>query len=323
MTSLFDDPWLWLGITLVACGLFLARTQSRQRQRQRLAERLRPHLPTTAEDDAGRPPDGSLLRDRGVPLPPPLEKLLRPLAEQGERLAGAERDRRQLRRMLDLAGFRRGEAVGWLALGKLLSGVLCALILVGGALPPADRVGMTGLAAALIGYFVGALLPEWWLRWRAASRGEKLARAVPDALDLMVVCAEAGLPIGRIFQVVSKELGLSAPEMADELRYTAAELQILSDRTTAMTHLAERTRVAEIESMVATLIQAERYGTPLSQALRTIADESRKTLILGLEEKAGKLPAQLSIPLMGLILPPIIAIMASPALLKVIRLLSH
>lgn len=225
--------------------------------------------------------------------------------------------------MLDLAGLHRHEAVGWLVMGKFITGALIAVLLVWGWLPAADRLGLTGVATGLIGFFVGTLLPEWWLRWRAASRREKLARAVPDALDLMVVCAEEGLPIGRVLHVVSKELGLSSPEMADELHYTAAELQILSDRTLAMMHLAERTRVSEIESMVATLIQAERYGTPLFQVLRMIADESQKTLILGQEEKAGKLPAQLSVPLMTLILPPIIAIIAAPALVRVVRLLSQ
>ncbi|QHP79123.1 type II secretion system F family protein [Pectobacterium odoriferum] len=318
--TVFDDPLLLLALVLIVAGIYLARTQHKAQQYKQLEIRMRGHLPVTSVEAASQE---NILRGQGATLSPLLEKLLQPIATQGERLSGSDRDRRNLRRLLDLAGIRRSEAVGWLVMGKFSAGALFAIALVWGWLPPADRAGLTGVAAGLIGFFVGSMVPEWWLKWRAASRGEKLARAVPDALDLMVVCAEAGLPIGRVLQVVSKELGLSSPEMADELHYTAAELQILSDRTLAMKHLAERTRVSEIESMVATLIQAERYGTPLSQALRTIADESRKTLILGLEEKAGKLPAQLSVPLMALILPPIIAIMASPALVRVIRLLAQ
>ncbi|WEF12837.1 type II secretion system F family protein [Pectobacterium actinidiae] len=318
--TVFDDPLLLLALVLMVAGIYLARTQHKIQQYKQLEIRMRGHLPTASIEAASQE---NILRGQGTTLSPLLEKLLQPLATQGERLSGSDRDRRNLRRLLDLAGIRRSEAVGWLVMGKFAAGALLAIALVWVWLPPADRAGLTGVAAGLIGFFVGTMVPEWWLKWRAASRGEKLARAVPDALDLMVVCAEAGLPIGRVLQVVSKELGLSSPEMADELHYTAAELQILSDRTLAMKHLAERTRVSEIESMVATLIQAERYGTPLSQALRTIADESRKTLILGLEEKAGKLPAQLSVPLMALILPPIIAIMASPALVRVVRLLAQ
>ncbi|MBN3042051.1 type II secretion system F family protein [Pectobacterium brasiliense] len=318
--TVFDDPLLLLALVLMVAGIYLARTQHKIQQYKQLEVRMRGHLPSASIEAASQE---NILRGQGTALSPLLEKLLQPLATQGERLSGSDRDRRNLRRLLDLAGLRRNEAVGWLVMGKFATGALLAIALVWGWLPPADRAGLTGVAAGLIGFFVGSMVPEWWLKWRAASRGEKLARAVPDALDLMVVCAEAGLPIGRVLQVVSKELGLSSPEMADELHYTAAELQILSDRTLAMKHLAERTRVSEIESMVATLIQAERYGTPLSQALRTIADESRKTLILTLEEKAGKLPAQLSVPLMALILPPIIAIMASPALVRVVRLLAQ
>ncbi|KHS74927.1 pilus assembly protein [Pectobacterium brasiliense] len=318
--TVFDDPLLLLALVLMVAGIYLARTQHKIQQYKQLEVRMRGHLPSASIEAASQE---NILRGQGTTLSPLLEKLLQPLATQGERLSGSDRDRRNLRRLLDLAGLRRNEAVGWLVMGKFATGALLAIALVWGWLPPADRAGLTGVAAGLIGFFVGSMVPEWWLKWRAASRGEKLARAVPDALDLMVVCAEAGLPIGRVLQVVSKELGLSSPEMADELHYTAAELQILSDRTLAMKHLAERTRVSEIESMVATLIQAERYGTPLSQALRTIADESRKTLILSLEEKAGKLPAQLSVPLMALILPPIIAIMASPALVRVVRLLAQ
>lgn len=318
---LLNDPLLILALFLIVLGIGVAWRLTTNGRMHKLNQRLAAHLPKT-DPSAESELENSILRGQGTVLSPELEKILLPLARQGEHLAGAEKDRKKFRQMLDLAGFRRSEALGWFVIGKFACGILAVLILLFGVVAPGDRLGLTGLAGGLIGFFAGSLAPEWWLKHRAVTRGAKLGRSVPDALDLMVVCAEAGLPIGRVLHVVSKELGLSAPEMADELRYTSAELQILSDRTLALTHLAERTRVPEIENMVATLLQAERYGTPLSQALRTIADESRKTLILRLEEKAGKLPAQLSVPLMGLILPPIIAIMAAPALLRVIRLMS-
>lgn len=142
---------------------------------------------------------------------------------------------------------------------------------------------------------------------------------MPDALDLMVICAEAGLPFTRIVKVVSRELELSAPILAHELALTNAELEIMPERSAALRNLAERTRVPSIEGMVSTLIQAEQFGTPLAQALHNIATESRSTLILTLEERAGKLPARLSLPLMTLILPPVVAIVAAPALMRVIR----
>ena len=162
-------------------------------------------------------------------------------------------------------------------------------------------------------------LPEWVLKSMAARRYTALERSMPDALDLMVICAEAGLPFTRIVKVVSRELELSAPILAHELALTNAELEIMPERSAALRNLAERTRVPSIEGMVSTLIQAEQFGTPLAQALHNIAAESRSTLILTLEERAGKLPARLSLPLMTLILPPVVAIVAAPALMRVIR----
>lgn len=249
----------------------------------------------------------------------PLAPLLQSLAAAGERLGGTAQDRLKLERMLAQAGFRRPEALGLLLVTKYGCGLLLCALVMYGLVPAGERLGLTGLASALLALFAGTTLPELWVKLRAARRHEALTRSMPDALDLMVICAEAGLPFPRILKTVARELVLSAPTMADELSYTSAELQLLPDRAAALRHLAERTRVATIESMVGSLVQAERYGTPLAQALRTIAEESRSRLILELEEKAGKLPAQLSLPLMTLILPPVVAIVATPALMRVIR----
>ncbi|MHA6194564.1 type II secretion system F family protein [Pseudomonas wadenswilerensis] len=317
MNPLLQDPVVQSALGLLFCGLGIGLLGLyRQQGRPRLQERLN-------RRGSGQPTaSGDILRDQGLQVSPALRGVLQAVARVGEQLAGSPRDRDKLGSLLALAGLRQREALGLLVAGKYLLGLLLVLVVMT-LLEPGKRLGLNGLVAALLALFVGGLLPELWLKWRAARRGGRLARSLPDALDLMVICAEAGLPLGRVLQVVAKELALSAPEMADELRYTCAELQILADRPRALLNLAERTGVSSIESMVSTLIQAERYGTPLSQALRTISDESRKTLILTLEERAGKLPAQLSVPLMTLILPPIIAMMGAPALVRIVRLLSH
>ena len=320
MSALLDNPLAAsaLAILLVGVGLLLIGLHQRSKLAP-LRQRLRPDTPQASapvrQDD--------ILRGQGLQLPPRLQALLLPTARFGEGLAGTDNDRQKLRRLLSMAGLRNPEALGLLMVGKYALGLLLAMVVLFGVLEPGSRLGMNGLAGGLMALFVGSTAPELWLKMRSAKRGERLSRSLPDGLDLMVICAEAGLPLGRVLQVVSKELALSAPELADELRYTYAELQILSDRPRALLNLAERTGVSGIESMVATLIQAERYGTPLSQALRTISEESRKTLILNLEERAGKLPAQLSVPLMTLILPPIVAMMGAPAMVRVIRLLSQ
>jgi tight adherence protein C len=317
----YDDPWVALALAVLLAGIgLLLIGLHRRAQPAPLRARLQGEAgnPSQAQQQAEH-----LIRDQGLQLPPRLQALLLPVARFGEQLAGSDSDKQKLRRLLSMAGLRSRQGLGLLMAGKLALGLSLALVVLFGLVPAGSRLGLNGLAGGLLALFAGTTLPEFWLRLRSARRGERLARNLPDALDLMVICAEAGLPLGRVLQVVSKELALSAPELAEELRYTCAELQILSDRPRALLNLAERTGVSGIESMVATLIQAERYGTPLSQALRTISEESRKTLILNLEERAGKLPAQLSVPLMTLILPPIVAMMGAPPMVRVIRLLSQ
>jgi tight adherence protein C len=318
MSTLFDDPMAQGALAVLLAGLGLTLIGLHQSKRvapllQRLGKRQK-------TEQAGAQ-QANILRQQSLRLPPRLQAILLPMARIGEGMAGTANDRRHLRRLLSMAGLRSHEALGLLMVGKYTLSLVLASIVLFGVLDAKSRFGLNGLACGLTALFAGTALPEVWLKWLSAKRGGKLSRSLPDALDLMVICAEAGLPLGRVLQVVSKELALSAPEMAEELRYTFAELQILSDRSRALVNLAERTGVSGIESMVATLIQAERYGTPLSQALRTISDESRKTLILDLEERAGKLPAQLSVPLMTLILPPIVAMMGAPAMVRIIRLL--
>ncbi|WEK29042.1 MAG: type II secretion system F family protein [Candidatus Pseudomonas phytovorans] len=316
MTTLLDDPFILGGLGLLCCGLGTALIGLHRRQRQ---PALRQRLGRDARTDQAQ---ADILRDQGLQVPQRFHGMLQATARIGEQLAGGEGDRRKLWALLTLAGLRQREALGLLVTGKYLLGLMLAGLVLIGAFDAGQRLTLNGMASALIALFVGTLLPELWLKARASRRGGRLERSLPDALDLMVICAEAGLPLGRILQVVAKELALSSPEMAEELRYTCAELQLVSDRSRALQNFADRTGVSGIESMVSTLIQAERYGTPLSQALRTISDETRKTLVLTLEERAGKLPAQLSVPLMTLILPPIIAMMGAPALVRIVRLLA-
>ncbi|VFR91592.1 Type II/IV secretion system protein TadC, associated with Flp pilus assembly [plant metagenome] len=311
--SFLSDPLAPLLLLAFVAGLVLTAWLLRAESRSNpLHERLGPNQAERAELAA----QSISLNDRA-----PLSPALNAVAEFGQKLAGTAQDRLAIERLLAQAGWRRTEATGLFMAAKYGSGVLLCAAGMWLFTSPQSRFGMSGLAVGLVALFVGTTLPELLVKVRAARRHEALTRSMPDALDLMVICAEAGLPFPRILKVVSRELAFSAPAMADELAYTSAELQLLPDRAAALRHLADRTRVPTIESMVGSLLQAERYGTPLAQALRTIAEESRSRLILELEEKAGKLPAQLSVPLMTLILPPVVAIVATPALMRVIRTL--
>lgn len=248
----------------------------------------------------------------------PLPSWAQDLANIGEKIAGTGKGRVDAQRLLSQAGYVRPGSLGVFFFVKAALGlVLAVLVLIANG-----TLSLGVFAGMLAAYVVGGVLPEYALKIRAARRYKQIERAMPDALDLMVICSEAGLPFTRIVQVVSRELKLSAPELAYELEVTHAELEILPDRMAALKNLAERTQVQSVESMVSTLLQAEKFGTPLSQALHNIAKEARTTLILTLEERAGKLPARLSIPLMTLILPPVVAIVAAPAFMRVLRSLA-
>lgn len=319
--TFFSDPFVQITFLALCIGVALFIWVWRaETQRNPLVERLEN---TTAGSQNADAFAGNILKNANTAHLSSDKGLTAQIARIGIKLAGNSAAQAKLAKSLIQAGYRHPHAVGLFVAIKTLIGIVAVLLIEFGWLQEGQRLTMVGLAAGLMGYFVGGIIPELLVKMRANKRAEQLSRSIPDALDLMVICAEAGLPLGRILKVVSRELGLSAPIMADELRVTEAELQIVSDRTIALKNLAERTQVSTIDSMVSSLLQAERYGTPLAQALRTIAEESRTTLILTLEEKAGKLPAQLSLPLMTMILPPIVALMATPALVRVIRMLSE
>lgn len=296
--------FVFLGLASVACLLIALRGQKEEENLQERLERYCniPELAPAASSTGLEPlPDWAL-----------------DIAKLGEKIAGNEKNMAQARNLLGPAGFARPGSVGVYFVIKAALG----LVLAAGVLVANAGFSLGVFAAMLAAYVVGGVLPEYYLKMRGARRYKQIERTMPDALDLMVICAEAGLPFTRIVQVVARELKLSAPVLAHELEITHAELEILPDRMSALKNLADRTQVQSVESMVSTLMQAEKFGTPLSQALHNIAKEARTTLILTLEERAGKLPARLSIPLMTLILPPVVAIVAAPALMRVIRSLT-
>lgn len=197
----YDDPLLALAMAVLLAGIgLLLIGLHRRAQPAPLRARL---LGEAAGDGAERQAD-NLARDQGMQLPPRLQALLLPIARVGEQLAGSDNDKYKLRRLLAMAGFRSRQGLGLLMAGKLSLGVLLAVVVLFGLVPAGSRLGLNGLAGGLLALFAGSTLPELWLRMRSARRGERLARNLPDALDLMVICAEAGLPLGRVLQVVSR-----------------------------------------------------------------------------------------------------------------------
>jgi tight adherence protein C len=145
------------------------------------------------------------------------------------------------------------------------------------------------------------------------KRTDEIRKGLPDALDLLVICAEAGLTVDTAFNRVAKELGRGFPELGDEFALTAIELGFLTERRMAFENLAYRVKLEHIKGVVTTMIQTEKYGTPLASALRVLSAEFRNDRMMRAEEKAARLPAIMSIPLILFILPTLFIVILGPA----------
>ncbi|UUL81399.1 type II secretion system F family protein [Sphingomonas qomolangmaensis] len=168
-----------------------------------------------------------------------------------------------------------------------------------------------GLVAAS---FIGAYkAPDLYLQNKITKRSDAIRKGLPDALDLLVICAEAGLTVDAAFHRVAKELGRAYPELGEEFQLTAIELGFLSDRRQAFENLAARINLDAIKGVVTTMIQTEKYGTPLASALRVLSAEFRNERMMRAEEKAARLPAIMTIPLILFILPVLFIVILGPA----------
>ena len=170
-----------------------------------------------------------------------------------------------------------------------------------------------GLAAAGIGYGGPAL----YVTNAITKRQSEIRRHWPDSLDLMLICVELGMPIEGAFRKVAEEIGASSPVLAEELSLTTAELAYLQDRRSAFEALAQRTDLDAVRGVVTSLIQAEKHGTPIGQALRVLAQESRDQRMAMAEKKAASLPPKLTVPMILFFLPVLFAVIISPAIMEI------
>ena len=166
------------------------------------------------------------------------------------------------------------------------------------------------VAGTLIGSYKA---PDIWLKNRIGKRSDAVRKGLPDALDLLVICAEAGLTVDAAFGRVARELGKAYPELGDEFGLTAIELGFLNERRQAFENLAQRVDLEAVRGVVTTMIQTEKYGTPLASALRVLSAEFRNERMMRAEEKAARLPAIMTIPLILFILPVLFVVILGPA----------
>ncbi|GHH11540.1 type II secretion system F family protein [Sphingomonas sp. AAP5] len=165
--------------------------------------------------------------------------------------------------------------------------------------------------------------PDIYLNNLVTKRSQAIQKGLPDALDLLVICAEAGLTVDAAFNRVARELGRAYPELGDEFTLTAIELGFLSERRQAFENLAQRVKLDAVKGVVTTMIQTEKYGTPLASALRVLSGEFRNERMMRAEEKAARLPAIMTIPLILFILPTLFVVILGPAACSISDAFNH
>ncbi len=219
-------------------------------------------------------------------------------------------------RKLAQAGIRKKEWGVAIILGRMICPIViggyAAFVIYGANYFPAWPVykKFGAFAAMLVfGYF----LPDIYVSNLVGKRTKEIRKGLPDALDLLVICAEAGLTVDAAFARVARELGRAYPELGDEFALTAIELSFLTERRHAFENLAYRVNLEAMKGVVTTMVQTERYGTPLASALRVLSAEFRNERMMRAEEKAARLPAIMTVPLILFILPTLFVVIIGPA----------
>jgi tight adherence protein C len=220
------------------------------------------------------------------------------------------------RELLRQAGLRsERHLVSYLALRAAAPVVFAILAYVYSAAAFADQSAsmrlMITVAAALLGYF----LPQIMVKNMVKKRQLSIRRAWPDALDLMLICVESGMAVEPAMQRVAREIGTASVPLAEEMALTVAELSYLQDRRKAFENLARRTGLPGVKAVVTSLIQSERYGTPLGTALRVLAQENRDARMSEAERKAAALPPRLTVPMITFFLPVIFIVILGPSII--------
>jgi tight adherence protein C len=214
------------------------------------------------------------------------------------------------------AGIRKKEMAVAVIFGRLVApivlGGLAAIVIYWANYFPewSSFKKLMGFAAAL---GLGYKGPDLYLDNIISKRTAAIRKGLPDALDLLVICAEAGLTVDAAFNRVARELGRAYAELGDEFALTAIELSFLSERRQAFENLAYRVNLDAVRGVVTTMIQTERYGTPLASALRVLSAEFRNERMMRAEEKAARLPAIMTVPLILFILPVLFVVILGPA----------
>lgn len=206
-----------------------------------------------------------------------------------------------------------------LGMGFLAIGVLVAIVKSATGEPTMQEIMFTALLPGIIGY----LLPRYWVMRRVQMREEELENGFPDALDMMLVCVEAGQSLDQAIVRVSKEIQVGYPALSEEFETVANELKAGKDRVSVLKDMAERAGVTDISSFVTVMIQSATFGTPVADALRVYAAEMRDKRVMRAEEKANMLPTKLTLGTMMFTVPPLLIVLMGPSVYSMYQTLNQ
>jgi len=269
-------------------------------------------------------------RSQGVhrltPVPDPPAELLpsstqiwRELVSRlGAMAPASARDMPRLKRLLVRAGYRNASAAGYFQGARLVATVSCgaaALLWAWRSYASLGNLILTTAAAAAVGF----VAPMQYLQFRVRRRQRAIARGLPNALDLMVVCVESGLGMDQTMLQVAKELQRAHPEICSEFTMMNLELRAGSRRAEALHNLADRTGVEDVKKLVAVLVQTDRFGTSIAQSLRGHADYLRTMARQRAEERASKLAVKLVFPIFFCVLPSLFVVTIGPVMVRMVR----
>jgi tight adherence protein C len=284
--------------------------------RARIAQRARQSVARAAA--AHSPAPGA---EKSMP-----SRLAKRVATLGERMPVVHaQERAKLAAHLASAGFRDRRAVAVVSGLKVVVGACLALgaIVIGGHLPKIGQLFMFRALIMAAAFFIGMMLPEYAIRFVVSRRRKAIAVTLPDALDLLVICTNAGNSLVVAIRRVASELRTICPPLADELSVTADELSIGGDIARALNAMASRVGLPSMRALVTTLVQSQKYGTPITHALRTLSRTERAMQIVALEEKAAKLAPKMTLPMMLFIMPTVALIAAGPAAIQLMAIFHH
>jgi tight adherence protein C len=230
-------------------------------------------------------------------------------------------DNDEARNKLKMAGLRsQAHLVAYMFFRVALPPMLFAFSMIylfaaGFQYPPAVKM-LISLGVGVAGFY----LPNVFLENRVQKRQQSIRQAFPDSLDMLLICVQSGMSVEAAFARVAKEAGSQSIELAEELSLTTAELSYLKDRRIAFENLGKRTGIPGVKAVATALIQAERYGTPVGQALRVMAKENRDMRFAEAEKKAAALPPKLTVPMIIFFLPVLFVVIMGPAVMQVMGL---